>query len=166
MEINSTQERLEPVVKTETLIIKSKAFEEKGVIPARYTCDAENMNPPISIERIPAGTKSLAIIVDDPDAPKGTFDHWLIWNIEPTDSIPENAAPGIEGKNSFGTINYEGPCPPSGKPHRYFFKVYALDALLDVKEGADKKTLEAAISKHIIAKGEIIGLYSETKEDK
>lgn len=141
-----------------TLTISSTAFNNEGAIPARYTCDGENINPPLRIEGIPPETKSLALIMEDPDAPRGTFDHWLVWNIQPTGTIAENSAPGTEGKNGFGKTHYGGPCPPSGK-HRYFFTVFALDANLDVHKGADKKTLEDAMKAHIIARGRFMGTY-------
>ncbi|MCE9540747.1 MAG: YbhB/YbcL family Raf kinase inhibitor-like protein [Bacteroidetes bacterium] len=151
------------LTKTEELTIGSTEFSNKGYIPTRYTCEGENINPSITIENIPSGTKSLALIVDDPDATDGIFDHWLIWNIRPMEMIIENTVPGTEGKNSFGKTRYHGPCPGEGRDHRYFFKVYALDILLDIKIGADKKTLEKAMHHHTLAKGEIIGMYKKTK---
>lgn len=150
------------LVNTATLIIGSTAFEPGGFIPDRYTCKGENVNPAITIENIPAGTKSLTLIVDDPDAAGGTFDHWITWNIRPMEMIIENTVPGVEGKNSFGKTKYQGPCPPAGT-HRYYFKVYALDTLLDVKAGSDKKTVEKAMKEHILATGEIIGVYNKSK---
>lgn len=151
------------LTKTEELTIGSTVFSHKGYIPTRYTCEGENINPSITIENIPSGTKSLALIVDDPDASDGVFDHWLIWNIHPMEMIIENTSPGTEGKNSFGKTRYQGPCPPEGRDHRYFFKVYALDVILDINIGADKKKLEKAMQEHILAKGEIIGMYKKTK---
>ncbi len=151
------------LTKTEELTIGSTVFSNKGYIPAKYTCEGENINPSITIENIPSGTKSLALIVDDPDAADGVFDHWIIWNIHPMEMIIENTVPGTEGKNSFGKTRYQGPCPPEGRDHRYFFKVYALDILLDIKIGADKKNLEKAMQDHTLAKGEIIGMYKKTK---
>jgi len=151
------------IVKTEELTIGSTVFSNKGYIPTNYTCEGENINPSITVENIPSGTKSLALIVDDPDGTDGVFDHWIIWNIHPMEMIIENTAPGTEGKNSFGKTSYQGPCPPEGKDHRYFFKVYALDTLLDLKKGFDKKSLEKAMQDHILAKGEIIGMYKRTK---
>lgn len=145
------------------LTIGSTAFANKDFIPAKYTCDGENVSPDITIEEIPEGTKTLALIVDDPDAPGGTFDHWLLWNVRPMEMIVENTAPGVQGKNSFGKLSYGGPCPPSGAPHRYYFKVYALDKILEVQAGADKKALEHAMKDHILAEGEIIGMYKRTK---
>lgn len=140
------------------LKITSPAFANKGLIPAKYTCDGEDVNPPLSIEGIPEGTQSLALIVDDPDAPMGTWDHWTLWNILPLEKIEENNAPGVEGLNDFNKHSYGGPCPPSGT-HRYFFKVYALDTKLNLKPNSRKKDLEKAMKEHILARGEIIGLY-------
>jgi len=154
---------MEPFVKTAKLVIGSPAFTHKDFLPVKYTCDGDNVNPPITIESIPAGAKSLTLIVDDPDALDGTFDHWVIWNIQPKEMINENSAAGTEGKNSFGNTKYQGPCPPEGKAHRYFFKVYVLDKLLDAQPGSDKKTIEKAMKDHILAEGEIIGLYHRSK---
>ena len=122
------------------LKIRSVAFSHGGYIPPRYTCEGEDVNPPLEISDIPENTKSLALIVEDPDAPRGTYDHWIVWNIPPHEAIKENSHPGISGRNSFGNRGYGGPCPPSGS-HRYFFKVYALDSNLDIQPGSDKKNL-------------------------
>src|ERR1051326_9359513 len=105
--------------------VRSIEFSKGGHIPRKYTCEGENVNPPLEISGVPKSTKTLAIIVEDPDAPRGVFYHWLIWNIPPNEPIDENSVPGSSGKNSFGKTGYGGPCPPSGT-HRYFFKVYAL----------------------------------------
>jgi Raf kinase inhibitor-like YbhB/YbcL family protein len=150
------------LTKTATLTIGSTAFGHKDFIPTKFTCQGENINPAITIENIPPGTKSLTLIVDDPDAPGGTYDHWIIWNIRPMEMILENSSPGEVGKNSFGETKYNGPCPPTGV-HHYFFKVYALDTLLDVNKGADKKTVEKAMKEHILAEGELIGMYKKLK---
>jgi Raf kinase inhibitor-like YbhB/YbcL family protein len=154
---------MKSTTKAAPLTIGSTVFVNKGFIPPKYTCEGENVNPPLTIENIPDGTKSLALIVDDPDAPKGTFDHWIIWNIRPMEMILENTVPGIEGKNSFGKMHYNGPCPPGVNAHRYFFKVYALDKILEVQAGANKKTVEKAMKEHILAQGEIIGMYRKVK---
>ncbi len=141
------------------LTVKSPAFENNKLIPAKYTCDGDEVNPPLTIEGIPQGTQMLALIIDDPDAPRGTFDHWIVWGIPPTSKIEENSVPGIEGLNSAGQRSYMGMCPPSGT-HRYFFKVYALDAKLVLSPSSTrKKDLEKAMQSHILAKGELIGLY-------
>lgn len=141
------------------LVIKSAAFQDNEFISSKYTCDGVNINPEISIDEIPENTKSLAIIMDDPDAPNGTFCHWIIWNIAPKAIIKEDSAPGIQGRNSFGENKYDGPCPPSGK-HHYHFKVYALNTKLNsLPLSADKKELEKAMKDHIMAWGELVGLY-------
>jgi Raf kinase inhibitor-like YbhB/YbcL family protein len=141
------------------LTITSSVFKNKGVIPAKYTCDGEDVNPPLSVEGVPEETESLILIVDDPDAPMGTWDHWVVWDIPPNKKIEENSVPGTEGLNDFGKHSYGGPCPPSGT-HRYFFKVYALDTKLDLSSNSRKRNVEKAMEGHILAKGEIIGLYS------
>jgi len=147
-----------PVTIAKKLTVESPAFQNNADIPKKYTCDGEGINPPISIIEFPEKTKSFAIIVEDPDAPSGTFDHWLVWNIEPGHDIPENFKEGVGGNNSRHKIGYMGPCPPSGK-HRYYFKIYALDITLDLNEGADKKSLMREMDKHILAEGEIMGKY-------
>lgn len=140
------------------LVITSPVFRPNGLIPAKYTCDGDDINPPLTIDGIPDGAKSLVLIVDDPDAPRGTWDHWIVWNIHPSDRIEENSVPGTEGLTDFRKHAYGGPCPPSGT-HRYFFKVYALDTLLDLDPNSKKRKVENAIQGHILAKSEIIGLY-------
>ncbi len=139
--------------------VTSPAFENKESIPKKYTCDGEDVNPPLRIDRIPEGTQSLVLIVDDPDAPMGTYDHWIVWNISPGEEIEENSVPGTEGLNDFDRHSYGGPCPPSGT-HRYFFKVYALDSELDLDKNARKGDVEKAMEGHILGKGQIVGLYS------
>ena len=155
---------MKSIIETLTLTIGSTAFTHKGSIPAKYTCDGENVNPSLTIEDIPSGTKSLTLIVDDPDSADRVFNHWVVWNIHPMEMIVENSVPGTEGKNSYGKAKYQGPCPPHGKTHRYFFIVYALDALLEIQPGSDKATVEKAMKKHVIAEGEIIGLYQRPKK--
>lgn len=145
-----------------TLTVYSTVFSHKGHIPSEYTCDGKDINPPLEVENIPEGTKSLALIMEDPDAPRGTFDHWLVWNISPNEAIAEQTNPGISGINDFGKTGYGGPCPPSGV-HRYFFKVYALDTKLELLAGADKKTLLEAMNGHILSEGEMMGLYQRKK---
>jgi Raf kinase inhibitor-like YbhB/YbcL family protein len=152
---------METTVKTKTtLTISSPSFKHGGMIPRTYGCEGTNISPPLVIEQIPKEALSLALIMDDPDAPGGTFDHWLVWNIPPVKSIPENSSPGLEGTNSSGEVGYTGPCPPSGT-HRYFFKVYAVDMLLETQKGASKEKLEFALQNHIVAYGELIGLYKK-----
>ena len=136
----------------------SSAFEPNSTIPAKYTCDGANVNPPLRFEDVPEATESLVLILDDPDAPTGTFTHWIVWNIEPVSNIEEDNIPGVEGINDFKKIGYGGPCPPSGT-HRYVFRVYALDKQLELKAGASRKELETAMIGHILAEGELVGKY-------
>jgi Raf kinase inhibitor-like YbhB/YbcL family protein len=144
--------------------ITSSAFQQGGNIPTKFTCDGEDMSPPLQITGVPAEAKSLALVADDPDAPGGLFTHWLIWNIPPqTNSIAEGSAPkGVQGTNDFGKSGYGAPCPPSGM-HRYFFKVFALDRELDLRSGAKRSQLDAAMKGHVIAQGELIGRYGRKK---
>jgi len=143
------------------LKITSLAFKHNEHIPAKYTCDGADVNPALAIENVPAGAKSLALIVDDPDAPAGTWVHWVVWNISPdTREIKERAVPSgaSQGMNDFRKRNYGGPCPPSGT-HRYFFKLYALDTVLNLGTDSTKAALERAMQDHILAQAEFIGLY-------
>ncbi len=143
----------------ENLKVKSSAFQHNEPIPKKYSCDGEETNPPITIEGTPKEAKSLALVMDDPDASSGTFDHWVVWNIPPsTTKIAENSSPGTEGLNSARQVGYASPCPPSGT-HRYFFKVYALDTELKLSAKSTKRDLEKAMQGHILARGELIGLY-------
>lgn len=144
------------------MIITSLVFQNNAFIPSKYTCDGENINPPFEIKDVPPDAKSLVLIMDDPDAPRGVWAHWTVWNITPKiTAIAENSVPpqAVEGITSFGNPGYGGPCPPSGT-HRYFFKLYALDATLNLSPQADKISLEKAMEGHILDKTEIIGLYS------
>lgn len=141
------------------LQVTSTAFKENGFIPQKYSCEKESINPPISINNIPTTAKSLAIIVEDPDTPDGTVVHWVMWNIDPSiKMIDENSAPGIQGKNQKGMNTYMGPCPPFGI-HHYHFKIYALDTKLTIQSASGKLALEAAMKNHIVARGELVGLY-------
>ena len=143
------------------LQIVSPAFRHNELIPKKYTCDGADINPPLLIENIPSGAKSLALIVDDPDAPVGTWVHWVVWNISPgtreikEDSVPKGAQQGV---NDFRKKDYGGPCPPSGT-HRYFFKLYALDKVLNLGSNAKKGDLEGAMKGYILEKTELVGLY-------
>ncbi|MGZ4097387.1 MAG: YbhB/YbcL family Raf kinase inhibitor-like protein [Bacteroidia bacterium] len=148
------------IVANKTLTVKSPAFANNDPIPSKYTCDGSNINPEINIKDIPGEAKSLALIVDDPDAPKGTFDHWVMWNIPVKDKIEENSSPGAQGKNGKNENNYTGPCPPSGM-HHYHFRVYALDIKLDLPVSTDKKTLLKVMDGHIVATGELVGTYKK-----
>jgi Raf kinase inhibitor-like YbhB/YbcL family protein len=144
----------------------SPAFEEGGAIPARYTCDGLDVSPPLSWGSVPDGTRSLALIADDPDAPRGTFVHWVLYNLPPDtrrlpedvpnrETLPSGAAQGVNGA---GSVGYMGPCPPSGT-HRYFFKVYALDTGLNLGAGATKEDLVSVMEGHILAEGRLVGTY-------
>jgi Raf kinase inhibitor-like YbhB/YbcL family protein len=145
------------------MLIVSPSFSSNEKIPAKFTCDGGNINPELQIQNVPSAAKSLALIMDDPDATRGiTFTHWLVWNIDPkTTNIKQESKPAnsIEGSNDAQKIGYTGPCPPTGKPHRYFLKLYALDKMLDLKSGSTKKELETAINSHVIEKTELIGIY-------
>jgi Raf kinase inhibitor-like YbhB/YbcL family protein len=144
--------------------VRSPAFTNRGYIPFKYTCEGSNINPPLEIGNIPAKAKSLAIIVDDPDAPGGTVDHWLMWNIPVKGKIEEDSSPGLEGKNVNKENKYTGPCPPAGT-HAYHFKVYVLDENLLLAKGANKKSLEKAMEGHTLAFGELIGLYKKIQNN-
>ena len=142
------------------LKVKSPAFEHGKLIPKKYSCDGQDINPPLTIEGIPKEARTLVLALDDPDAPSGTFDHWIVWNIPAsTTKIAENSVPGKEGFNSARQTGYMGPCPPSGT-HRYFFKVYALDIELNLGLGSKKKDAEKAMQGHVLAKGELMGTYT------
>lgn len=143
--------------------ISSPAFQEGGTIPEKFSRNGRNVNPELRIESAPVEAKSLALIVDDPDAPVGLFTHWLVWNIDPkTTQVGENSVPkgGVEGTNDFPGQRYDGPQPPSGT-HRYFFKIFALDRTLDLKPGAKRKEVEAAMKGHVLAQGQLMGKYSK-----
>lgn len=144
------------------LVIKSSAFEKDKQIPSKYTCDGENVNPPLTVENIPENAKSLAIIVEDPDAPAGLFIHWVVWNIPPAGEIKENTDWGAGGLNGAKKRGYFGPCPPSGT-HRYFFKVYALDKALNLGSFSEKEDLENAMQGHVLSQGELMGLYHRVR---
>ena len=146
--------------------ITSSAFEHEALIPPKYTCDGDDISPPLQWETVPEGTKSIALISDDPDAPMGTWVHWVLFNlpadtrelhenIPPEETLPNGTKQGI---TDFGRIGYGGPCPPSGT-HRYFFKIYALDTELDLDAGAGKSDLLNAMEGHILAEGQLIGKY-------
>ncbi len=140
--------------------LSSPAFEHNGSLPEKFTCQGDSINPALTIEGIPAGTKSLALIMDDPDAASGDFVHWVVYDIPVNAGIEEKSIPGEQGVNSSGRQDYVGPCPPTGA-HRYFFKVYALDKMLNLEKGLRKPDLEKAIGPHILAKAELIGLYKK-----
>jgi Raf kinase inhibitor-like YbhB/YbcL family protein len=148
--------------------LSSPAFEESGKIPAKHTCDGDNINPLLKISDVPSATKSLALIMEDPDVPKnlrpdGMWDHWVVFNIPPgTAEIPEGREPpGTHGEGTSGNQNYFGPCPPD-REHRYFFKLFALDSELDIKEKAKKSEVEKAMEGHILEKAELMGRYERS----
>lgn len=144
--------------------LTSPVFTHNGNIPSNYTCDGLNVSPPLMISDVPSNAKSLVLICDDPDAPVGNWDHWVVFDIPvSTREISKSTEPkGTAGKNSWGRTGYGGPCPPSGT-HRYFFKLYALDTMLNLPEGSAKKQVEAAMRGHILEKSELIGLYMRNK---
>ena len=143
--------------------LTSPEFVHNGYIPREFTCQGEDVSPELNIEDVPEGTKSLTIIMDDLDAPVGTWVHWVVFDIAPTTTvIARNTIPGKQGINDFGKENYGGPCPPSGK-HRYFFKLYALDKVLSEKGGISKERLVSAMGGHILAQTELIGFYEKVR---
>jgi Raf kinase inhibitor-like YbhB/YbcL family protein len=143
--------------------IKSPTFQNKENIPVEYTCDGDNISPELEISDIPENTVSLTLIMDDPDAPVGTFTHWLVWNIPPSKTkIEKGESLSPSGTTGFGRIGYGGPCPPSGT-HRYYFKLYSLYTNLNLDEGATRQQLEEAMQGHVIEKAELIGTYNRDK---
>jgi Raf kinase inhibitor-like YbhB/YbcL family protein len=149
------------------LRITSPEFSEGEVIPKKFTCDAQDVSPKLEWKEPPANTQSIALLMDDPDAPGGTWVHWVLFDLSAnTRELPEGVAKqeqlasgARQGRNDFGAIGYNGPCPPPGKPHRYFFKLYALDAKLGLKAGATKAELERTMKSHILAQAQLIGKY-------
>lgn len=149
--------------------VTSTAFAEGATIPAKFTCDGADVSPPLAWTGAPANTKTFALIMDDPDAPGGTWVHWVLWNIPgATSSLPEgipktetlkNLGGALQGKNTWPKTGYDGPCPPPGKPHRYFFKLYALDAPLGLKAGATKADVDQAMKDRILASAQLMGTY-------
>ena len=145
-----------------SISITSLAFQAGGDIPAKYTCNGKNLSPELQISSVPNGAKSLVLIVDDPDAPRGLFTHWIVWNIDPkTTRVAENSAPAgaVQGTSDFGKNNYGGPCPPSGT-HRYYFKIFALDTRLELKPSARRAEVDAAMRGHVLGQGELMARYS------
>lgn len=140
--------------------ITSSAFSDGQSVPKEYTCDGANINPELTIADAPADAKSLVLIMDDPDSPRGTFTHWLAWNLESSIKIiPQEAKLGLEGTNDAGKVGYMGPCPGSGL-HHYHFRFYALDAMLMLDRGAKRSELTSAMEGHILTHGELIGTYA------
>lgn len=147
---------------TTPMTITSPVFEPGQAIPKKYSCDGDGVNPPLDIKDVPQQAQSLALIVDDPDAPAGTWTHWIMWNINPaTASIAENSVPAgaVQGQGSSGQNVFGAPCPPSGT-HRYYFKLFALDSKLSLSSFSDVKALEQAMDGHIISNAEVLGTYS------
>jgi Raf kinase inhibitor-like YbhB/YbcL family protein len=143
--------------------VSSPVFEENDTIPRKYTADDANINPPLHIEDVPSGAKSLALVVEDPDAPAGTFHHWVLFNMNPrTTDIKENSVPVIatQGRNDFGQLEYGGPKPPSGE-HHYFFNIYALDTVLSLPRGAKSEELESEMKGHIVDQATLVGRYAK-----
>ena len=147
--------------------LTSSAISEGATIPKKHTADGADVSPPLQWQGAPPTAKSFALICDDPDAPRGTWVHWVFFNLPADKNELSEGAPTTatltggarQGKNDFGKLGYGGPSPPKGKPHRYFFKIYALDAVLDLKEGATKAQLEKAMAGHILAQGQLMGTY-------
>lgn len=141
--------------------VASSAFAFGEMIPARYTCDGENLSPPLVWSGIPQDAKSVALIMDDPDAPAGTWVHWVLYDIPPKlEGLDEGSGEtGVDGVNSWNNTGYGGPCPPPGNPHRYYFKLYALDTELYLQAGTPKADIEKAMQGHILAEGQLMGKY-------
>ncbi len=153
-------------------ILTSTAFKDGATIPGKHTCDGVDVSPPLAWSGTPAGTRSVALIADDPDAPGGTWVHWVLYNLPAEVSeLPENIAKvesldlggARQGRNDFRRPGYGGPCPPPGPAHRYFFKLYALDTRLELKAGAQKKDVEAAMEGHVLGSAQLMGTYARQK---
>jgi Raf kinase inhibitor-like YbhB/YbcL family protein len=145
------------------LKVSSPTFKNEGEIPSEFTCDGLDLSPPLSITDVPKETLTLSIIMDDPDAPMGTFTHWVVWNIpsNKTQFTKGEKFDFVQGRTSFGTTGYGGPCPPSGT-HRYFFRIYALDIKLDLRQGSNVKDLQTAMLEHVLAEATLMGRYSRS----
>lgn len=147
--------------------LESTAFKEGAFIPTRFSCQGENVSPPLAWTGPPSGARSFALIVEDPDAPAGTWTHWVAYNLPAqsramTANMPkqgELANGGLQGTSSFGSVGYGGPCPPPGKAHRYFFRLYALDTLLDLKAGATRSEVQAAMKSHVVGEAQLMGRF-------
>jgi len=147
--------------------LSSAAFESEEMIPERYTCEGANISPPLAWSEAPAGTKSFALVCEDPDAPGGTFTHWLLYNIPAgKNELAEDVAAdatlswgGAQGRNDFGNAGYGGPCPPMGETHRYYFRLYAIDEQIDLPPGASRHQLLSAVEEHALARAGLMGRY-------
>lgn len=147
-------------METAKLILSSPEFIEGGLIPVNYSCDGKGINPTLVIDGVPEGTQSMVLIMEDPDAPKGVFTHWVLFDIQPANSIEEDSHQGVSGVNGRGGTGYTPPCPPSGT-HRYFFHVYALAGGLNLRPGSDRSAVEQAMQPLILASGTLMGRYGE-----
>lgn len=151
-----------------TIMLTSPAFEDGAAIPRKHTCDGDDLSPPLTWDRLPDGAKSLALIVEDPDAPRGTFTHWVLYDLPATETgldagVPARSEAARQGKNDFGKAGYGGPCPPRGSTHRYVFTLFALDvARLGLDDGASKRQVLDAVSGHVLAEGRLTGTYARS----
>ena len=156
---------MQPPASSKRMQLTSSAFKNNEPIPKQYTCEGKNISPPLTWSGAPSGTRSFVLIVDDPDAPGGVWTHWLVFDLPAdttelaedmpkTQNITGNAK---QGTNDFKRLGYGGPCPPPGRAHRYFFKIYALDTVLDLKPGASRRQVEAALAQHVLAQGQLVG---------
>lgn len=151
-----------------SFVLQTKAFPEGGEIPSKYTCSGDDISPALSWSSAPQGTKSFALIMDDPDAPSGTFTHWIVFDLPAgAHQLPENVSQagdlpggGRQGHNDFRRVGYGGPCPPPGKAHRYFFRLYALNSALNLPPGASRQDVEGAMRGHVIAQAELVGKFA------
>ncbi len=148
----------------DTFALETSAFENAQAIPSRHTCEGEDVSPPLRWTNVPERTRSLALVVDDPDAPGGVFTHWIAWGLDPAaEGLGESEPAPSEGQNDFGTTGYRGPCPPPGHGrHRYVFRLYALDADLELGAGVAKAELERAIEGHVLTTAELVGTYERS----
>ncbi|MEW5996034.1 MAG: YbhB/YbcL family Raf kinase inhibitor-like protein [Candidatus Micrarchaeota archaeon] len=148
------------ILEVSAMRLESPAFENGGTMPEKYSCDGEDVSPELRLNGVPNGTNSLALVMDDPDAPTGTFVHWVAWNIPSgIRTVPEDSSPGVDGTNDFGRTGYGGPCPPPGPAHNYRFRIYALDATLNLSTGSTRAQLDSAMQGHILAQAELRGKY-------
>ena len=156
---------------TSSMVLASAAFRDGEPVPVRHTCDGDDLSPPLAWTGMPVGTRTFALICDDPDAPRGTWLHWLLWNL-PADAVelgegvpprPELPSGARQGLNDGGDIGYGGPCPPPGKPHRYYFRLYALDSALNLPPGVNRPELETAMEGHVLAHAFTMGTYERRK---
>lgn len=144
------------------LRVLSPAFQNCEPIPPQYACNSSSNSPPLVVDNIPSGTKTLALVVEDPDAPSGIFDYWIAWNIPPLGRINDQSNRGVQGLNSMAEHSFMAPCPTEGT-HNYHFKIYALDTMLNLDANSGKRELVTAMKGHILAQGELIGLYTRAK---